>query len=144
MITNISYYPVLHHICIVVNTSHFLICVFLCIYITYTPLWPLHALPWGRLRAPIGTCTRMVRALCTGTHTTHKEYSTITITYSDVTTVIQSVAFTYGARIRRLWASDVCEQDDAHIHPPIGMTYTSRASHARLPTHIRTLTHTES
>ena len=61
-----------------------------------------------------------------------------------MTTVTQSVALTYGASIGMLRASDVCERADAHIHPPIGMTYTSRASHARLLTRIRMRTRTES
>ena len=61
----------------------------------------------------------MVRALCIGIHTTHEEYSTNTITYSDATTVIQSVAFTYGANIGGLCTSDVCCTVDAHIHTPL-------------------------
>ena len=71
----------------------------------------------------------MVRALCTGTHTTHEEYSTITITYSDATTVIQSVALTYGASIGMLRASDVCCAVDAHIHHPPNVMVTSHATY---------------
>ena len=36
-----------HYICNVVNTSFFLICVFMCIYIPRTPVWPMHTRVWG-------------------------------------------------------------------------------------------------
>ena len=52
-----------------------------------------------------------------------------TITYSDTASVIQSVAFTYGANIGGLYTSDVCVTVDAHIHHPSNVMVTSHATY---------------
>ena len=83
-----------HYICNVVNTSFFLICVFMCIHIRTYGGWPMPTVNSQRNCAYDAASWRMVRAANVCQFTRSYKVCEITMTYLSTTTVMESVATT--------------------------------------------------